>query len=111
MDDEQNYARSNFAERNVTLFLVVNLVALRQSVRIVKDDGCGFEVDPMFGEIPPVLSLIELKPHCGYPISVYLIQCTYKCQLIGCGPFVALRQATCKKTAEAEASAVFPGSG
>ena len=63
MHYQQHRARSDLPKRDPPfLVLPVQLVPLRQRVRVIEDEGSRFEVNAMLLKIALALSFIELEP-------------------------------------------------
>lgn len=74
MDNEQNYARGDFAECYVAFF-VLRMAHIMQSQRVwvVEDEYCGLKVDGVLEHVGSAFLCVVLEAHlCGLLPGMYI---------------------------------------
>jgi hypothetical protein len=63
MCNQQNDEAIDRSNRLPSIFAVHSAIPTDERMMVFKNEDRGFEVDPMFCHVPPVLSFIPVKSH------------------------------------------------
>ncbi|MBB3160402.1 hypothetical protein FHS25_000834 [Rhizobium laguerreae] len=75
MDGDQYSHQTHDADRQPSLFAVIDRVRNEKTLRIIPDQTRCLEGYAMLGLVGPVLLVVPLKPRQSYPTKLYVQIC------------------------------------